>query len=156
MLKNFIIVFVCSLFFNCNDETTIMKIYFFDSGTRSDINIKEVNVKEVGDIVKDLVAGTSEIMRSYVDEEGLNEIRSNDSAVEIFFNNAIIINSEELGELKFRKIFIPLTGDYSGTEESPVASVFIGEEEYISNPLRNQQGYPLVKKLKEKIISLNK
>lgn len=153
MLKNLIIVFVCSFFFNCNNETIIMKIYFYHSGSRSDINLKEIDLKEVEGIIKELAAGTSEIMRSYVDEEELNEIRSKESAIEIYLNNILTINSDELGELKLKKILIPLTGDYSGTEESPVASVFIGEEEYISNPFRNLQGFPLVKKLQEKITS---
>ena len=155
MLINLIIVFICSLFFNCNDETIIMKIYFYNSGSRSDINLKKIDLKETEGIIKELIAGTSEIMRSYVDEEGLNNIRSAESAVEIFYNELLTINSEELGELKFKKIFIPLTGDYSGTEKSPVATIFIGEEEYVSNPFRNLQGFPLVKKLQEKIIALN-
>jgi hypothetical protein len=56
-------------------------------------------------------------------------------------------------DFKEKIIFIPLTGDYSDTEESPAASVFIDEEEYISNPLRNMKVFPLVKKLREKIIT---
>jgi hypothetical protein len=155
MLKNLIIALISSFSFNCTEQTIIMKIYFFDSGTRSDINIKEINPKEAENIIKELVAGTSEIMRSYVDEESLNEIRSKESALEIFFNDFLQVNSDEFGELKFKKIFIPLTGDYSGTEESPVASIFIGEEEYLSNPFRNPEGFRLVKKLLKNIFLSN-
>ena len=131
-----------------------MKIYFYHSGEGSEVNLQKINSAEVEKVIKELVKGTSEIMRSYVDEEGLNEIRKTESVIEVFFSDTLSINSNGIGTLKFKKIFIPLTGDYAGTDESPVATVFIGDEVYFSNPFRNPEGFPLVKRLQEEIKTL--
>ena len=57
------------------------------------------------------------------------------------------VTSSRLGELKFRRILIPLSGDFAGSEKTSNMNLFIGDAKYFPEPIINKTGYSVLLKL---------
>lgn len=117
-----------------------MKIKYFNSGQSEIVELNKDNSKKVFDELKNLIEGINDVARLVVDEERMDELRKNDEALEIVFDNEIEFNSKEFEQLKIKKILLPLSGDLAYTEDESAAVIFLGSTAYEPNPYLNLNG----------------
>ncbi|MGD0339345.1 MAG: hypothetical protein ABSB78_11215 [Bacteroidota bacterium] len=117
-----------------------MKIKYFNNGQSGIVELNKDNSKKVFDELKNLIEGINDMARLVVDEERIDELRKNDEALEIEFDNEIEFNSKEFEQLKIKKILLPLSGDLAYTEDESAAVIFLGSTAYEPNPYLNLNG----------------
>lgn len=116
---------------NQNDN---VKINLYESGS---VTVYNKNFDDLKPFIDNVFKNTDEILRLYADAEYLNNIKNNYSAIEIEFSEAKPFQSSATGQINLKKIFIPLSGDLAGNQDSPIVTLIIGENsEYISSPFR--------------------
>ena len=84
----------------------------------------------------------------YVSESLVNRIRTSDSALEFVYDRPQQFTSTTKGKYTITRILLPLTGDYAGSAADPSAAVFFANDKgFITGPLRNPNGRPLLLQL---------
>jgi len=119
--------------------------YYFNRGIYKKIKIQQP--ENYYNILMELIRGTDEILKLLVSEERIDKIKHDESGIEIIFNESIRIHSQNLGIFKINKLLIPFEGYYVGNEKDPMSTIFIGDNGYMSGPLRNSKGFEHVKKI---------
>ena len=83
-------------------------------------------------------------------------IINNESGIEIEYKEKRIFKSDEFGSFMVKRILIPFSGEYTGNEQFPVITVFLGNEDFLSGPLRNSNGLKEVKIIRQMILNAKK
>ncbi|HOJ16943.1 MAG TPA: hypothetical protein PLT92_00095 [Ignavibacteriaceae bacterium] len=146
-------IFILSLLLiNCHDKTSYMNVIYYKDGKSTKIDLKKLDLKSLHSDLKKLVEGITEDLRIVTDEERLNEIRSEDEIIEILFNEKQSVMNPENGEIVFDKILIPISGDFSTTEDVSDGVVFIGLHQYDAAPYLLPGGRQIILSVRKKII----
>jgi hypothetical protein len=132
----------------CNEEKNIMKIKYYSSSEERNPRLSEEQQKEILNLVTDLISNSNDILKLLVDEIRIEEIKQNETAIELIFEEYKVFTSDDLGTDKVKKLFFPLSGDFIGNDEDPVITIFLGDESYFSGPYRNENGLETLNKIK--------
>ncbi len=95
----------------------------------------------------ELVAHTDDMLRLHVTPERIQNIMSNDSGIEILFHDRVSVTSRQFGEFTVNKILVPFEGEFVGDKHSPVVTVFLGDNVYLTGPLRNSHGLAVLQEI---------
>jgi hypothetical protein len=147
-MKSFLLFFTALTFFNCTKDPIDMQIYLYKSGEKIKIDNSALNFAEINIQLNSLIKNADEFMRLYMDDERYELLKKEEIVAEFIFKEEIEIKSIKLGELKFKRVLIPLTGDFVGNEKSANTTLFIGDDKYFPEPIKIQNGYGDLLKLK--------
>ncbi|KAA0211903.1 MAG: hypothetical protein WBP57_08140 [Ignavibacteria bacterium] len=127
------------------------KVVLYENGKASEVLIDST---EVYSFSTEMLSGIENVLRLAVDSNYMNEIKSKEKAIEIYFPAHLKVQTNYLGPMEIDRIFIPLSGDLSGTKESPVSTVIISENgNYISTPYRLPNGFSIIEKFTSKLLN---
>lgn len=128
-------------------SASAMDVFYYTEGERTEAELDDRCRERVPEILEELVAGTTEMLRLLVSEERIQEIRET-RAVEVVFDESRRFTSEALDAYDARRVLVPLQeGDYAGDEENPRLTIFLGDESYQTGPLLHPSGLPLGREL---------
>jgi hypothetical protein len=147
-MKSFLLFFTALTFFNCTKDSIEMQIYLYKKGEKIKLDNSSLNLSEINNLLNLLIKNADEFIRLYMDEDRFESLKKEEAVVEFIFKNEISILSNHLGELKFKRVLIPLTGDFAGNKKSASTTLFIGDDKYFPEPISNQNGYGDLLKLK--------
>jgi hypothetical protein len=147
-MKSFLLFFTVLTFFNCTKVSNDMQIYLYKKGEKIKLDNSSLNLSEINNLLNSLIKNANEFMRLYMDEDRFESLKKKEAVVEFIFKNEISILSNHLGELKFKRVLIPVTGDFVGNVKSANTTLFIGDDKYFPEPISNQNGYGDLLKLK--------
>jgi hypothetical protein len=147
-MKKIIFVILLVLIIGCKEEKNFMKISYYSNSKVQNPKLSEKQQKEILNLVTYLISSSSDILKLLVNESRISEIKKNETAIEIIFEEYKIFTSDELGTDKVKKLFFPLSGDFIGNDEDPVITIFLGDESYFSGPYRNENGLETLNKIK--------
>ncbi len=125
-----------------------MKISYYSNSKAQNPKLSEKQQEEILDLVTNLISSSNDILKLLVDDSTTSEIKQNETAIEIIFEEYKIFTSDELGTDKVKKLFFPLSGDFIGNEKDPVITIFLGDESYFSGPYRNDNGLETLIRIK--------
>ena len=126
-----------------------LKIIYFNAGKENKTEISKPDQNKIFQILTKLFSNCDEAFKLYISEERINEIKKNDSGVEIFLGKSTVYKTKSLGNYKVKKIMLPFTGDFAGDEKSSEVTIFAGEKEYFTPPLISKNGFKDVIELKK-------
>jgi hypothetical protein len=150
-MKLFLLFLTALTFFNCTKDSIDMQIYLYEKGKKSKLDNKSLNLPEISGLLNSMIINSDEFMRLYMDEDRFEYLEKEESAVEFVLEKETVIVSSQLGELKFKRVLIPLSGDFAGNEKSANITLFIGDDKYFPEPINNKNGYSDLAKLKLEI-----
>jgi hypothetical protein len=150
-MKFILLFFTAFIFFNCTKDSHDMQIYLYEKGEKIKLENSSLNLSEINILLNSLIKNANEFVRLYMDEDRFEFLKKEESVVEFIFQESINILSNQLGELKFKRILIPLTGEFVGNEKSPNTTLFIGDDKYFPEPVSNKDGYADLMKLKTEL-----
>jgi len=151
-MMKFLIIFLFSLnMIYAMEKPLEIRIIYFNSGKENKPEISKSDQNKISQIIIKLFSNCDEALKLYINNERINEIKKNDSGVEILLGKSIVFQTKSLGNYRVEKIMIPFSGDFAGNEKSSKVTIFAGGKEYFTPALRNSNGYMNVIEL-EKII----
>ncbi|HVO75242.1 MAG TPA: hypothetical protein VMT35_14525 [Ignavibacteriaceae bacterium] len=150
MIKILLLLFVLS---GCKEQDKEIQIIYFEKGKKFEINDKYISLKEIQNIIDSLFLTADDMLKVKVDSSRIIGIINNESGIEIEYKEKRIFNSEEFGSFMLKKILLPFSGEYIGNEQYPVITIFLGEEDFLSGPLRNSKGLKEVKIIQQMILN---
>lgn len=153
MYKLLVFLFII-LLLSCREQDKTMKIVYFEKGSSSELNNKEIDLKELDKQIRDLFFNTDDMLKLHVDSERISSIMKNDSGIEITFTKEQNFTSKEFGKMKVNKLLIPFSGDFVGNNSSPVITLFPANGDYYSGPLRNSRGLSQLMKIRDTILKI--
>lgn len=119
-----------------------MIIIEYENGSSFKYVPSEKEALQLNKLLNELLAGTFDMLRVFVDETTITGIKNREHCIEIEYKSKKEFNSGFLGKLNLNKILIPLTGDYSGNMEKNLVILITGEDSYSSGPLMSEgSGY---------------
>ncbi|VAX26928.1 hypothetical protein MNBD_IGNAVI01-3125 [hydrothermal vent metagenome] len=139
-------IFTILLFSNISCTATNMKIILKTDKEKIIIPDKDVS-EELLVLLKELVTNTDDMLKVYLSPERILNIKQKEQYIEFIFDSKIVVSSNNFGDYKINKILIPLSGDFAPSKDSPNTTVILGDESYISGPLRNSDGYQFIKRI---------
>jgi hypothetical protein len=128
-----------------------MQLTYYHLGKRSDLHLSHAEQSKLLALVSELFDGANDMLRVHVDDERMGGLRKKETCLEIFLRSPLTLKSRAGRTYVVRKIFIPLSGDFAGTEKEPLATIILGDERYFSGPLNNPAGSPILRKIQELI-----
>jgi hypothetical protein len=128
-----------------------MMIYLYEKGEKTKLDNSSLNLAEISVLLNSLIKNADEFMRLYMDEDRFEYLKKEESAIEFVLEKETVIISAKLGELKFKRVLIPLSSDFAGNEKSANITFFIGDDKYFPEPINNKIGYNDLAKLKLEI-----
>lgn len=144
----FLLLIVTMLSFNnCNKDSSTIQVYLYEKGIKIRLSESKLDIPLVNTLLNQLLENTNEYMRLYMDGERFESLKHEEVAAEFIFQHEMKVTSLLLGELKFRRILIPLTGDFAGNDKSSNMTLFIGNNDYFPEPISNETGYSFLLKL---------
>ena len=150
-MKFILLFFTAFTFFNCTKDSNDMQIYLYEKGGKTKLDNSLLNLAEIGILLNSIIKNADEFMRLYMDEDRFESLKKEESVAEFVFHEEINILSNQLGELKFKRILIPLTGEFVGNEKNLNITLFIGDDKYFPEPISNQNGYGDLLRLKQEL-----
>ena len=150
-MKFILLFFTAFTFFNCTKDSNDMQIYLYEKGGKTKLDNSLLNLAEIGILLNSIIKNADQFMRLYMDEDRFESLKKEESVAEFVFHEEINILSNQLGELKFKRVLIPLTGEFVGNEKSPNTTLFIGGDKYFPEPISNQNGYGDLLRLKQEL-----
>jgi len=150
-MKFILLFFTAFTFFNCTKDSNDMQIYLYEKGGKTKLDNSLLNLAEIGILLNSIIKNADEFMRLYMDEDRFESLKKEESVAEFVFHEEINILSNQLGELKFKRVLILLTGEFVGNEKSPNTTLFIGGDKYFPEPISNQNGYGDLLRLKQEL-----
>ena len=148
----FIIVFSS---ISCINESNQMTIYKYEEGNKIKLSAASENLERINMLLNSIIKNADEFLRLFMDEERFESLKNDETVYEFIFQEEINIETKNLGQLIFKKIMIPITGDFASSEGNSNVKFFIGDEKYFPEPISNKNGYEDLSELKmelEKII----
>ena len=153
-MKFKITIAILLFLFGCKSMDNInYSVYLFNKGEYT--KVKSELSEKIVNILKDIVLDTDDMLRLHVSKERIETIKKNNSGIEVIFKKKNSITSKKMGVFEINKILIPFEGDFVGNENSPVVTVFLGNNGYITGPLRNSDGLKKLEEIKKVIASEN-
>jgi len=134
-------------FNNCNKDSSTIQVFLYEKGNKIQLDESELDIPKVNNLLNQILENTSEFMRLYMDEARFESLKLEEQAAEFIFQNEMKVTSSRLGELKFKRILIPLSGDFAGSEKTSNMTLFIGDDKYFPEPISNETGYSVLQKL---------
>jgi hypothetical protein len=126
------------------------KCFYFKQGNYKEIDIKSPD--RLNHHLEKLINETDDVLKLLVSEERINDIKKEESGIEIIYTEKTSIKSSKLGQFLIDRILIPFEGTFVGDSSSPVVTIFIGDSTYISGPLRNSNGLNDLDSLKQIVV----
>jgi hypothetical protein len=130
-----------------------MNVEVIKNSTAEKVSLEKDLQKRVFRLITSLIEESDDVLRLMVTGDRINEIKQSEESIEIVFNSTKVFESDQLGGESIKKILLPLTGEFIGSPEDPIITIFVGEDEYFSGPLRNRVGYPKLMEIKSIIFS---
>jgi hypothetical protein len=148
MARILLFLSLATFLFQCQGDSGEMKAIAYANGSAIDCILNASAQDSARALLQELFAGTQDMLRVRVSDESVDAVRRTDTAMEFVFNTPAPFTSRMHGAFSVRRLVIPVTGDYAGSEMDPVATLFVADDQgFISGPLRNPAGRPLVLKL---------
>jgi len=148
----FCILMISLLLINCQENNNQMKITYYKDGKTTSIDNSKIDYKSLFPKIKKIAESFSEALRVYTDEERINLLKSEDEVIEIHFTENQKVTNLTDGEVTFNRLLIPLTGDFSTTEEEKDGMIFIGLDEYDASPYLLSDGRKLILSVRDIIL----
>jgi len=146
-MKYVILIPLILIILTCKEATsTNFKLYYFKTGKTKEI--KSEKLPQILSIVEKLILNTEDMLKLRVSDKKINTIKKNDSGIELVFKKRIRVTSKQFGIYEIKKILIPFEGEFTGSEKSPVVTIFLADKGYLSGPLRNFNGLNSLKEIK--------
>ncbi len=131
----------------CGDGNGSMNVYYYDGGNRSQVHLQSSDATAVRKALFRLVEESDDRLSVYVGKAMREQITTSDTVVEVVLSSTVSLNSSVLGTHRVRRVLLPITGYLGGNDRDPGAIFLIGDEEYLSTPLGNSRGRPLVREI---------
>jgi len=136
-----------------NMEHNNTDIIYFENGTETEINLTSAKDQEqFHQLINELILGTDDMLRLLVSQDRIDQLKKEASGIEVSFKDDIRLHSEEMGDHDVDKILIPFSGEFVGDYNDSMATIFLAKNGYISGPLRNTNGLPIVNEIKELLL----
>lgn len=133
----------------CSAGSGSFALTYYRDGKEIRVPRDKVNASGIENIVRALVAGTTDMLRLHVDDARIAALKQTDTVLEVVFEQETVLQSQGFGEVTVKRIVIPLSGDFVGSTADPVVTIFPAANGYLTGPLRNANGYPDLMKLRE-------
>lgn len=143
-------------FNNCDKDSSSINIYLYEKGNKIQLDKSELDIVLINNLLNKILENTDNYLRLYMDEGRFESLKQEEKAAEFVFQNEMKVTSSQLGELKFKRIFFPLTGDFAGSEKTSNITLFIGDDKYFPEPISSKSGYPDLLKLIAELEKANK
>ncbi len=132
----------------CEGDSKGMKAIYHKGGNAVACRLSPADQNTALAMLNELFAGTDDMLRVRVSDQLLDRIRTTETVLEFTFDKPSAFTSRTYGKYAVRRLLLPLTGDYAGSANDSVATVFVANEAgFISGPLRNSQARPVLLKL---------
>jgi hypothetical protein len=155
MTRLSILLAVAMTILQCEGDSTGMKAFYHKDGKAAECRLSPADQERALAVLNELFAGTDDMLRVRVSEQLVNRIRSSETALEFLFDKPHVFTSRTHGKYSVTRLLLPVSGDFAGPKNSSMSTVFAANEEgFISGPLRNSQGGPLLAKLQVFLSSL--
>ena len=133
---------------SCKENRQDTKIIYYDKGKEIAIGSKLTGYADLIRATENLLVGADDMLRLAVDSELIKKIKKEESAIEVIFPKPIEFTiNYNMNIIHPDRILIPLSGEFTGTEENPPATIFHGYPEYSAGPYRNSKGLGQLKKI---------
>jgi len=134
----------------CEGDTMGMKAIYHKGGKAVEGRLSPADQNKTFALLKEVFAGTDDMLRVRVTEELVGRIKTTESALEFVFDAPSEFTSRIHGKYAVTRLLLPLTGDFAGSGNDSVATVFVANDRgFVSGPLRNSQARPLLLKLQD-------
>ncbi|MDX1699275.1 MAG: hypothetical protein R3250_01595 [Melioribacteraceae bacterium] len=130
-----------------------MNVNLIRYGSTEKVSLDMESQKRIVQIVSSIINESNEVVRLMVTEDRINSIKESEESIEIIFHSERVFESDNIGGEPIKKILFPLTGEFIRTSEDAIFTIFIGDDEYFSGPLRNNVSYQKLVELKNIIYS---
>lgn len=137
----------------CIEEANYMNVNVIKKGSTEKVSLDKDDQKRLLQLVTSLIEESDDVLRLMVTEDRINDIKQVEESIEIVFSSEKIFKSDKLGGESIKKILLPLTGEFIGSPEDPIITIFVGDDEYFSGPLRNSVGYQKLMGIKSLVYS---
>lgn len=143
----FIPLFLSLWLFECNEGNGGMDVRYYISGKRSDVTLGSSEVSRVRKAAILLIEGSDDRLSVYVGKDRREQMLRGERVVEIILPSVTSVSTTALGMQRVKRILLPITGDFGVNDPSTGAIFLLGEDQYLSTPLGNSKGEPLVREI---------
>lgn len=147
LINRILLIAVLISLISCKAEDKSMKVLVHINGTISEVQLNSAESYKVFGILSDLLIKTDDMLRVYLDEDRISELKSEENCIEILLDSVQKFDTGFLGETNISKVLFPLSGDYQASEKINIVTILIGEDEYSSGPLTASGGFDLLNEL---------
>ena len=150
-----LILWLALTFFQCEGDSRGMKAFIHKSGTTVEHRMSRADQKTAMTLLRNVFAGTNDMLRVHVSEDLIEGIRKGASALEFAFDTPTEFASPGQGTYSLQRLLLPLTGDYAGSAQNPGVTVFMANDQgFITGPLSSPDGRPVLLKLEDLVSAL--
>ena len=132
----------------CSSGSGPLVLVYYREGKELQVPRDSFDPATVESTVRALFAGTTDMLRLYVDAERIASLKQTDTVLEVIFDKTTTLQSKEFGEVSVKRVLMPMSGDFVGNAADPVITLFPANDGYLTGPYRNPTGYPELMKLK--------
>jgi hypothetical protein len=155
MTRILLFLAVAMTILQCEGDSKGMKAYYHKGGKAVECRLSPADRTKTLAMLNEVFAGTDDMLRVHVSEQLVGRIRTTETALEFVFDKPSEFASRKHGKYAVKRLLLPLTGDYAGTGNDSVATVFVANDAgFISGPLRNPQARPVLLKLQNLLSKL--
>jgi hypothetical protein len=129
-----------------------IRAYYYDSGKPEKVHIPRTMRQEILKNVSNLIYNIDQELRVYFDASRIDELKKNETCLELIFGKDVIIQSKTFGEFRIKRILIPYSGDLAGSEKANAVSILTGKDEYDPTPYLCKDGYTITLNIKNMIL----
>ena len=148
MTRMLLFLAVAMTILQCEGDSKGMKVFYHKGGKTVEYRVSPADQNKTLAMLNEVFAGTNDMLRVRVSDQLVDRIRTTETALEFVFDKPSAFASRTYGKYAVRRLLLPLTGDYAGSENDSVATVFVANDTgFISGPLRNPQARPVLVKL---------
>ncbi|GEM_PF-2518887 len=143
MTRILLILLLALTFFQCEGDSKGMKAFLHKNGTAVEHRLSRADQKTAMTLLRKLFAGTNDMLRVHVSEDLVEGIRKGEVALEFQFDEPTEFASPAQGTYSLQRLLFPMTGDYAGSAQDPVVTVFMANDQgFITGPLCSPNGHP--------------
>ncbi len=155
MTRILLILSLVLTFFQCEGDSRGMKAFVHKNGITVEHRVSCADQKTAMALLRNLFAGTNDMLRVHVGEDLIEGIRKGAIALEFEFDTPTEFASPAQGTYALQRLLLPLTGDYAGSAQDPVVTVFMANDQgFITGPLSSPDGRPVLLKLEDLLSAL--
>jgi hypothetical protein len=133
---------------SCQEKRQDIKIIYYDKGKEIVIGSKLTGYDDLISATENLLVGSDDMLRLAVDPELIRKIKEQDSSIEVIFPHPTEFRISYFDKVvRPDRILIPLSGEFAGEEDNPLAVIFLGYPDYSSGPYTNHKGISELKQI---------